>query len=371
MSNIKLKHLLFEQWKPDPSQSQLMQNTANTVNKSNKQIAKTIAKNIYNSSKWYNDNESGLIKIIKQIPNNTVYNLMQDELKKLTGGLDLAAYLKTFLDRNDLETWRSILKHLKQKLPNTQIYPIGKIYFNFANSMTSNKLTGTEFVSNDYITWWQRKQAQNVSKFSRSPLATINKTAQHYVYEYRHEILTVAEIVSLFIPVVGPILSRGLALANAGLYFKENDPYTGGLYTAFALLPGGAKIAKSLTGKIISKSGTLTKAERELLIRAAMSKETIKSKIAQLTADGIKNGTINPAALKTLKWVKPVAKGGYNIAWGGFKNFVVPAVAYDYGYDKATGIYDKYVTIPKSKKALSNIDTTPEVPDWLQDYKTK
>ncbi len=191
MSNIKLKHLLTEQWSPDPAQKQLMQVTGDMVNKSNKQIAKSIAKNIYNSSKWYNDDEVGLIKTIKQIPNNTVYTLMQDELKKLTGGLDLASYLKTFLDRTDLATWDSILKHLKKKLPITQVYPIGKQYFKLANSMTNTKLTGTEFVSPDYVKWYKNKQVQAVNNFSYSPTATITKTVQNSVYSYRHEILDV------------------------------------------------------------------------------------------------------------------------------------------------------------------------------------
>ena len=368
MSNIKLKHLLNEQWSPDPAQKQLMQVTGDMVNKSNKQIAKSIAKNIYNSSKWYNDDEVGLIKTIKQIPNNTVYTLMQDELKKLTGGLDLASYLKTFLDRTDLATWDSILKHLKKKLPITQVYPIGKQYFKLANGMTSTKLTGTEFVPPDYVKWYKNKQVQAVNNFSYSPTATITKTVQNSVYSYRHEILDVAEIVSLFIPIVGPVLSRSVGLAHAGLYTKEGDYYSAGLYASFALIPGGAAVAKSLTRKIVTKSGMLTKSEREVLIRAAMSKDVIKSKVAKIATEGIKDGTINPNALKSLKWIKPAAKGGYNVAWGGFKNFIAPTMIYNYGYDKTTGMYDKYVTIPKVDKAMSTINTTPEVPEWLQDY---
>lgn len=59
------------------------------------------------------------------------------------------------------------------------------------------------------------------------------------VYEYRHGLMDIAAIGTLFIPVVGPFLSLGLELANSGMYFAEGENYSGGLALAFALIPFG------------------------------------------------------------------------------------------------------------------------------------
>lgn len=65
-----------------------------------------------------------------------------------------------------------------------------------------------------------------------------------------HNLLTVFEIGTVFIPFIGPFLSAGFGLANAKMYWDEGKKEDAVLSTFFSILPGlgavGAKIASRL-----------------------------------------------------------------------------------------------------------------------------
>jgi hypothetical protein len=159
----------------------------------------------------------------------------------------------------------------------------------------------------------------------------------------KHEMLDVAEIVTAFIPVVGPILSGAIGVAHAAMYFAEDDPYTGGLYLTFAALPGGAQLMKQAAGKLgikawlsgfakklklssggVSKPIKASKAEKELVVRASANKGRLKKIAATAKSKG-------KLAVKT--GAKAVAANLKDIAVG-----FVAINLYDLAYYQAASI---------------------------------
>jgi hypothetical protein len=53
---------------------------------------------------------------------------------------------------------------------------------------------------------------------------------------YRHEIIQLTALGSLFIPFVGPLIGTSLEVADTAMYIAENDPYMAGLSALFALI---------------------------------------------------------------------------------------------------------------------------------------
>lgn len=293
---------------------------------------KTIAKKIYDSKGYLWDDPNGTVAAIKQIKTVQQYQAVNNELKKLTSGLDIATYLKSFLDESDKKTWELILSYLKTQFssnPEATLYPVGKVYFNLMNRSTdpSSGRNGIKYVSPAYSKWWKERQLDIISGISASPLSTITKTIQ----DYRHELMIVGQLGTAFIPLVGPFISAGLGFVDAKMYYDEGHTYEAGLSLVFAAVPGGAKLTKGLIKKIVSKSGVLTKIEREFLIRVATSKDLILKKINGMLAKGIELGTINPEAIKSLKWIRPAGEGAYNVGYGTGKTVATGAI-YDAAY---------------------------------------
>lgn len=113
-----------------------------------------------------------------------------------------------------------------------------------------------------------------------------------------HTFLDIASIGALFIPVVGPFISLGLELTNAGLYVAEGDEYMAGLSFAFALIPGGELIAKIPAVKKLGRDGlanllkksragkNLSKTELEVAEQISKNVDEIK-KLASISAKTI------------------------------------------------------------------------------------
>jgi hypothetical protein len=63
-----------------------------------------------------------------------------------------------------------------------------------------------------------------------------------------HTIATIAQIGTAFIPFVGPLISAGIGLADAGLYYKEGDKNAAGLTAAFSMIPFVGKLVSKIPG---------------------------------------------------------------------------------------------------------------------------
>ena len=78
-----------------------------------------------------------------------------------------------------------------------------------------------------------------------------------------HTMNAVLEMVTSFIPVVGPFISAGIGLLDAKLYFDEGDKLGGYLALAFSLIPiVGIEVAKIPAVRRLGKRGMVSLAEK-------------------------------------------------------------------------------------------------------------
>ena len=162
--------------------------------------------------------------------------------------------------------------------------------------------------------------------------------------EYKHNLVSVLEFGSVFIPIAGPFISAGFGLGNAALYYNEGDEKNAGLSVLFSLLPfvnkipGFKKIGESvfsnLVKKLSSKGGkiTLTPLENDILKNIKANEGVLKSELN----NKVKQMAIN--SLKTTKGLNPNTKKNligiskFGLQFGTYMGIGV-------GYNK---IYDYY-----------------------------
>lgn len=159
----------------------------------------------------------------------------------------------------------------------------------------------------------------------------------------KHTLLTITQIATAFIPLVGPLISMGIGMADAALYLKEGDKKTAGLVGIFSMIPavGGlaAKLglgkwsAKALgeIGKKISLGSKLTPAETQVVGRIAQYKQLVQAEMNKLGAQATIQTGKKAAKQQIVK--SNLLKGGKKLGtefglYGGVS----------YGYNKA---YDK------------------------------
>ena len=95
------------------------------------------------------------------------------------------------------------------------------------------------------------------------------KNLSELIVEYRHGILTTLSVVSSLIPLAGPLLALTFDLADAYIYYKEEEYYSAGLNLIFALIPVG-----QLASYGIVKTTTLMKGIQEASVLAKEGKLT-------------------------------------------------------------------------------------------------
>ena len=143
----------------------------------------------------------------------------------------------------------------------------------------------------------------------------------NFIYEYRHGLIDIAAIGSLFIPFVGPAISLGLELANSSLYFSEDDPYMGGFSLVFALIPGGEMIGKIPAVRKLGRDGLakllkkariqdakFTKTELEALEQINKNKKWLKLTAAKEASKLLVQSTFKKLSLPQ------IVRGMYNLS---------------------------------------------------------
>jgi hypothetical protein len=140
----------------------------------------------------------------------------------------------------------------------------------------------------------------------------------------RHTKNVILGIGSAFIPVVGPLISAGIGLMDAKLYYDEGDKTAAGLSAAFSLLPFvGSIVSKipgikklgtkgmSLLASKISKGQSLTKAEAEIANALKLSQPHIQKELAKM-APKIKS-IIKELELYKPNYIKKYGEREYNL----------------------------------------------------------
>lgn len=129
-------------------------------------------------------------------------------------------------------------------------------------------------------------------------LKDYNKYANPFSQLNPHHVLTVLQIGTLFIPVIGPIISGTLSLAHAGLYYSEGKRSEAVLEGIFAFLPGVtgllgkipamARLGKVGMGALGRKVGTLKNlSPDEIKLVNEIGKQLSNPANAKLVSDAV------------------------------------------------------------------------------------
>jgi len=130
--------------------------------------------------------------------------------------------------------------------------------------------------------------------------------------DQKHLLMDIAAVGAFFIPVVGPALSLGIELANAGMYYAEGDEYGAGFALAFALIPMGEligkipaveKLGRDGLASLIKKArrgGKLTKTESEIVEQISKNEKWLKISAAKQATKMFVKSKIQKAGLKDI-----------------------------------------------------------------------
>ena len=158
----------------------------------------------------------------------------------------------------------------------------------------------------------------------------------------KHTLLTILQIGTAFIPLVGPLVSMGIGLADAALYLKDGDKKTAGLVAVFSMIPGigglAAKLglgkwsAKALgeIGKKISLGSKLTPSEAQVAGRVAQNKDLILKSMEKIGKDATISTGKQGAKKELVK--QSVKKGVGNVA-GQMALYGATGLGYSKTYD--------------------------------------
>lgn len=160
----------------------------------------------------------------------------------------------------------------------------------------------------NYTTNWEKQELEKIDNFNVDP----------------HNLMTVLAIGTAFIPVVGPFISAGIGLADAGLYYNEGDKKTAGITAALSMLPFvgslitkipgirqlGVKGMATLASKLGNGGKNLTKAEAEIAKLIGNYSSEIQQELSKM-APKLKNVVKELEAYKP-NFVKKYGEQEYN-----------------------------------------------------------
>jgi hypothetical protein len=148
--------------------------------------------------------------------------------------------------------------------------------------------------------------------------ALVNSAANWYK-ENAHTVNTVLQIGTAFIPIIGPFISAGIGLADAGIYYNSGDTKKAGLVAILSLLPGVGSIVSKIPGVAqlgqkgmsaladkLGTNGTLTATENAgvdvLTKNAALVQQESSNLIQKLAQKAVQsNAKVNPIIQKVAK----------------------------------------------------------------------
>ena len=147
---------------------------------------------------------------------------------------------------------------------------------------------------------------------SDAAMDTQAKAISNLPSEYKRTLLTIFGIGTAFIPVVGPFISAGIGLADAGMYYQEGDKKTAGVVAVFSMLPFVGSIVSKIPGvkelgtkgmallaSKLSKGQKLTQLESEIVNSINKFKQLINTELTKVSSK------ISPIT-KEIQSLKPV-----------------------------------------------------------------
>lgn len=348
---IRLKPLLNEQgavMRQGPSDPNAIKGAFN---------AQRIAQQIYDAKGTFSDDEEKVMPAIQAIKNTKQYIEVNKELQKLTGGRGMGEYLTSFLDINPR---LMIASYLLQFIPANQWgWTIKKIVpWNDFRTVAQNdpsifdKWKAGETGIGEEKALIKLMGGPYKQAWSKWSSLSAGEQLNAWWKDNGHTVLTVLQIGTAFLPIIGWAVSAGIGLIDANEYRKEDNPKTAGLVAMFSLMPGIGKLVQKIPGvnqlgkkgmSLLAKKLNIAKTtavkfstiEMEVINELAKNDKFVKQQIESYLKTGIAKNTKQIAASKAKSYVK---NGLFNFAK------ITPPIAgalgvaagYNYAYDLAT-----------------------------------
>jgi hypothetical protein len=321
--------------------------------------AQRIAKQIYDAKGFLSDDEEKVLPAIRAIKNINQYKQVNKELQKLTGGRGMGAYLGSFLDINPrLIIAAELLEFMPKKDWNWTIKKI--VPWNDFRTVA-----GSPYDKSIYDKWRAGETGVGEEKaliklmagpyqqaWAKWSSLSAGEQLQSWWKDNGHTVLTVLQIGTAFIPVIGWAVSAGIGLIDANEYRKEGDPKTAGLVAIFSVLPGIGKLVTKIPGvNQLGKKGMsalakklnvakttpvkFSKTEMEVLDAMAKDDKFVKQQIETYLKTGIAKNAKQIAASKAAASAKNGLLNFAKISTYYAGTLGIEA-GYDYAYDVAT-----------------------------------
>jgi hypothetical protein len=160
----------------------------------------------------------------------------------------------------------------------------------------------------------------------------------------KHTVMTILQIGTAFIPLIGPFISAGIGLADAAMYYNEGDKKTAGLVGIFSIIPGIGGLASKMgldkvsakvlanVGKKIGSGAKLTNGEVQIANKIAKNRHLLQSEINKLSKVG-KSASLSKQGVKSQLKKQAIKKS--------VTNTVKPLVGYESVNIGYSHLYDK------------------------------
>ena len=245
------------------------------------QLAKRIAKQIYDAKGVFQDAEYKAVYAIKQIPDLQTFYYTQEELRKLTGGRGIAQYLISFIDTGFFK-W-------------TDETP---------GSGPSRLQKTTSFI--DQVVNHLTKIGVKYSSQTVNILSKYKSTVSDTIQSDKHYMMLAAQIAGSIVggvlggPVGAAAVSGAIGIGDAKMYWDEGQPEIASLVLFFSLIPGlglSKPLIKRLAIKVAGKQ-VLTKTEQTILQKAITKKAAAEAVAKKRVAELIKSGKVSPSMFR-------------------------------------------------------------------------
>jgi len=165
-----------------------------------------------------------------------------------------------------------------------------------------------------------------------------------------HTVMTILQIGSAFIPLIGPFISAGIGLADAKMYYDEGDTKTAGLVALFSCIPGVGGLSTKLgltkwTSKALGELGKKISMGSKLLPQEIQAAKIVAKNKNLILAD-IK---ASPVIAKQIAKQVATTVGKTAATVGGY---VAAGGAYSKAYDAAQK------NTPRAKSESEGLDWT-------------
>lgn len=195
----------------------------------------------------------------------------------------------------------------------------------------------------------QQQQYKDMTKGQKDLSKVYNSKSSEQTSNYKvddHTLNTILAIGTAFIPVVGPFISAGISLYDAGKYYSEGDTKTAGLVGMFALIPGAASVVSKIPGvqqlgakgmstlaTKLSSGSKLTKLESEVAQGLSANQALVQKELSVITANTARKAAeavTKPTVKQTLT---SIGQKGLSFTAKNVAPYVAAGAAYDKIYN--------------------------------------